>query len=243
MYLYIFIGLLCLCVILTSTFIYNRVKYGMLNGLFTKTLASFGFVVLAVILSFTKMQASYYANLSISFIIIGLVCGLIGDVLLDLKVMYPFHEDKYLKAGMVSFGIGHIFYIASMLNLTNIEIDLIHIWLPLVLIFAGAIVASLLVWFVSVKFLKLNFGKNTLITNCYSFVLLLTTALSVYFSFIGLSFNMYILAIGFAMFLISDLILSTQYFGGKQDNKKLIVLNHLFYYLAQIIIASFIYFI
>ena len=144
---------------------------------------------------------------------------------------------------MVAFGVGHVFYIVSMLVLAGGEIQVFSKILPLGLIVLGAIVACLLVWFVSKRFLKLNFGKNTLITNCYSFILILTTALSVYLCFAGLSFKMYILAIGFVLFLISDLILSTQYFGGKQNNKTLIVLNHLFYYLAQIIIASFVFFI
>ena len=240
---YLFLGLVCLCLILTTIFLFVRVKYGSIAGLLTKVLASFSFVLLAVVLSFTKMQSNYYASLSIAFLILGLVCGLIGDILLDLKVMYVFHEDKYLKAGMLSFGVGHVFYIASMLTLLNNEVYVFEKWLPLVLIFAGAMIASIVVWLVSKNVLKLNFGKNTLITNCYSFVLIFTTALSIYLNFVGLSVKMFILSIGFGLFLVSDLILSTQYFGGKQDNKKLIVFNHLTYYLAQIIIASFIYFI
>ena len=240
---YLFLSLVCLCLILTTIFLFVRVKYGSIAGLLTKVLASFSFVLLAVMLSFTKMQSNYYASISIAFLIMGLVCGLIGDILLDLKVMYVFHEDKYLKAGMVSFGVGHIFYVASMLTLLNNEIDIISKWLPLVLIFAGSVVASFVVWLISKNILKLNFGKNTFITNLYSFVLIFTTALSIYLNFVGLSVKMFVLSIGFVLFLISDLILSTQYFGGKQDDKKLIVFNHLTYYLAQIIIASFIYFI
>ena len=54
---------------------------------------------------------------------------------------------------------------------------------------------------------------------------------------------MYILTIGFVLFLASDLVLSMQYFGGKLMDKKLIVTNHLLYYFAQIIIAMFIYFV
>jgi hypothetical protein len=33
-------------------------------------------------------------------------------------------------------------------------------------------------------------------------------------------------------------VLSTQYFGGKPDDKLLIIVNHLLYYAAQICIAS-----
>lgn len=244
MELVLFISLVALSIVLTSIFLYVRVKHGYLAGLFTKIIASFGFVALAVFMYFTKIQISYYSGIAICLIILGLVCGLIGDVLLDLKIIYPFHDDKYLTAGMIAFGVGHFFYIAAMLTLVSGEMEIFYYnWLPLLLIVLGAVVACLLVWLVSVKLLKLKFGKHTLITNCYSFVLLLTTALAVFLCFVGVSFKMYILAAGFVLFLISDLILSTQYFGGKQESKPLIVFNHLFYYLAQITIASFIYFI
>lgn len=243
MEIYLFISLVCLCLLSMVIFLICRVKYGGLTGVFTKIFASFCFIVLAVFLNFVKIQPSFYTKISICLIILGLVCGLIGDVLLDLKIIYPFHNDKYLKAGMVSFGVGHIFYISSMLILLSEQVNIFSKFLPLVLILLGSLILSALVWVISKYILKLNFGKNTLITNCYSFILLLTTAISVYLCFMGLNIKFYILVAGFVLFLISDLILSIQYFGGKQDSKPLIVLNHLFYYLAQIIIASFIYFI
>ena len=243
MEIYLFIGLLCLCLMSVIAFLVCRVKFGGLAGVFTKIFASFCFIVLAVFLNFTKIQPSYYTKISICFLVLGLVCGLVGDILLDLKIIYPFHDNKYLKAGMVSFGIGHVLYIFAMLILASGQTNIFSNYLHIILLIVGSLILSLLVWLVSKFVLKLNFGKNTLITNCYSFILLLTTALSVYLCFAGLSIKMYILAVGFVLFLVSDLILSTQYFGGKQNNKVLIVLNHLFYYLAQITIASFVYFI
>ena len=86
---------------------------------------------------------------------------------------------------------------------------------------------------------EFNFEKFTGLVNIYSFILFLTTALSVYLSFIGLTAPVIILAIGFVLFLASDLILSMQYFGGKQDSKPLTFINHLLYYAAQIIIAAY----
>ena len=179
----------------------------------------------------------------ICFILLGLICGLIGDVLLDLKVIYPFHDDKYLKAGMVAFGVGHIFYISALLVLAVAESNFFDYWIEILFIVGGAVVLCFLTWLISTKILKLNFGNNMLITNCYSFILILTTAISIYMCFLGMGNKMIIIAVGFCLFLISDLILSTQYFGGKQENKTLIILNHTFYYLAQILIASFIYFV
>ena len=115
--------------------------------------------------------------------------------------------------------------------------------IPLAIIAGGCLVLTLANWIISIKVLKFNFEKFTGLVNIYSFILFLTTALSVYLSFIGLTAPVIILAIGFVLFLASDLILSMQYFGGKQDSKPLTFINHLLYYAAQIIIAAFIYFI
>ena len=51
----------------------------------------------------------------------------------------------------------------------------------------------------------------------------------------------WIFAAGMLVFLFSDLILSMQYFGGK-DQKIFIYINHIAYYLAQIMFALFMLF-
>jgi len=58
-----------------------------------------------------------------------------------------------------------------------------------------------------------------------------------------LSLQNILLSVGLISFLASDLVLSLQYFGGKQDSKNLTIVNHILYYIAQILIASFIFFI
>ena len=52
-----------------------------------------------------------------------------------------------------------------------------------------------------------------------------------------------IFAAGITLIFVSDLILSLQYFGGKQDSPVLTALNHAIYYLGQITIATMLYFI
>ena len=146
---------------------------------------------------------------------------------------------------MTSFSIGHIFNIFGLILLALEQVDIFAspYLITLGIIALGCLVLTLVIWIVSVKVLKFNFEKFTPIVNVYSFILLLTTALSVYLSFIGLTAPVFVLAIGFTLFLASDLILSMQYFGGKQESKPLTFANHLLYYAAQIIIAAFIYFI
>lgn len=233
-----------LCVISMGFFIYLRVTKGGLAGVFSKTFASFCFIALSLFLLAQKIGLNAHFSYGAILLVLGLVCGLIGDILLDLKVVYNFNKGQFLYAGMTSFLVGHLCYIGSMIMFAFNEIN-IFTKDPLILLclFGGSIVLSLLIWLLSTKVLKLNFESYTSFVNCYSFVLLFTTALSIYLGIIVTKLPMYVLSAGFVAFLLSDLVLSTQYFGGKLMNKNLIILNHLLYYIAQITIASFIYFI
>ncbi len=241
--LYVLIIGICVCALATGIFLFYRIKKGGLAGLFSKTVASFCFVLLALILAVTKLQTSYYGGVAIALLIAGLVCGLIGDVLLDLKVMYAFHENQYLVGGMLAFFVAHVFNISALLTIIGSQVELLLKWQPLLIIVGACFVLMLIMWLASTKLLKLNYGKHTLLVNAYTFILFLTTAISIYSCFLGLKIFMPFVAIGFVFFLLSDLVLSTQYFGGKQKSAGLTMVNHLLYYIAQIIIAAFIYFI
>ncbi len=235
---------LILCFLTVSLFLFTRIKKGGVEGVATKALASLSFILLAVFLTATKTGLNLFNSYAVSCIIAGLACGLIGDILLDLKVIYPFHQDKYLKYGMTSFGLGHLFYISSLILFAQNKINLFadH-WLSLIIIVAITLILTVIIYFSSKKILKFKFEGFAKIVNVYTFILLLATALSIYLSFILTGLPMYVLAVGFVLFLMSDLILSMQYFGGKQEDKSLIFFNHLLYYLAQIVIAMFIYLI
>lgn len=237
------IGLL-ICLTCASVFIYLRVKKGGLAGLISKTVASFAFIFFALLLLATKMGINLNSSYANVFLILGLICGLIGDVLLDLKVVYPFHKDTYLYSGMTSFLIGHLFYITSLFLFAQNQINLFaEKLLPLLFILLGACALTIIIYFVSTKVIKLKYEKFSKLVNIYSFVLIFTTILSIYISCIVNILPMYILSIGFVLFLLSDLVLSMQYFGDKLHDKKLIIINHSLYYLAQIIIAMFLFFV
>lgn len=243
--LYVLIFGLCLCALTTGIFLNLRVNKGGVGALMAKTIASLCFVIFALFLSATKVGVAYDASLTVTCLIVGLVCGLIGDILLDLKVMYAFHENKYLAGGMTAFSVGHIFNILGLLLLANNEVNIFsgEYLLPLAIVVGVCIILTITISLVSKKALKFEYGKFGGLVNLYTFILLLTTALSIYFCFIGLSSPLFILAIGFVLFLASDLVLSMQYFGGKKTDKTLTFVNHLLYYAAQIVIAMFIYFI
>lgn len=235
---------LIVCVLATSIFISVRVNKGELAGVFSKTVASFCFIAFALLLLAQKVNLNTYSIYGVVCLVLGLVLGLIGDILLDLKVVYPFHKDKYLYAGMTSFLVGHIFYIISMILFSYNEINFFanHL-LPFFLVIVGAAILTAITWLVSTKVLKLNYDRFSAFVNIYTFVLIFTTLLSLYIACVVSTIPMYVLTIGFVLFLASDLVLSMQYFGGKLMDKKLIIINHALYYLAQMIIAMFVYFI
>lgn len=213
-------------IVLSILFIIVRATKGGLTAFLFKTLASFSlvastFIVMAMTLSPHKLV--------IALIGIGLLCGMIGDMVLDLKVIYD--SDKvYLNSGMLSFGIGHIaYFIALTLHAQSLDINLL---IPLLVATGGAIVLTAGT-ILSSKTMKLDFGKFLWQTIAYSFAL---TFMAVYSLMLAINGGIWLLFVGFVVFFLSDIVLSFQYFGGKINNKALIVINHALYYAAQIII-------
>ncbi|MGI6213261.1 MAG: lysoplasmalogenase family protein [Christensenellales bacterium] len=212
-------------------FLFIRVIKGGIPGLLAKTVASIGFMCLG----FAGLaQMGAYNSFGI-FIMLGLLFGLIGDIVLDLKVIYKESGDIYLNAGMISFGISHIIYFIGVFLLAGFLDPSFALTKPIIICAAVTLPISAGILFSS-KFLNVKFGKFFVHALVYTLLLVFMALFSTY-----LAFNMpelKILAIGFVLFLLSDLVLSTQYFGGKPDDKLLIIVNHLLYYAAQICIAS-----
>lgn len=227
-----YIVMVAAIVIIVSCFITLRVKRGGVYALAVKAIASMGLIVAA----FYGIIEQGYKD-AYSFIILGLIFGLIGDILLDLKVIYRQHDEFYTNAGMLSFGIGHLMYLVAIISLSNIS----GRWIAAVVAVVVAIAISSLIMWLGPKFLKLDFGRFFWQSYVYSFLLLFMMSFSVYLSF--MSPRLWFFGAGLSMFLLSDLILSTQYFGNKLDSKLLIIVNHATYYVAQILIMSAIFFI
>ena len=229
--------LLGLAIILTAIFIFVRVKKGGVIALYTKALASVGFIAIAIFGAYESML-----GLASSFILLGLIMGLLGDIVLDLKVVYKEDNDSHLNAGMLCFGVGHIFYFIALTILVSNTLYLTNKLLPILLV--GALVGVLFtvgVVFLAKPMLKLDFGKFKIQTILYTFILSFMTAYSIGVTIFAKKVLLF--AIGLLFILISDLVLSNQYFGGKQDDKFFTFLNHSIYYMGQIAIAMLLFFI
>lgn len=231
---YAYSSLVSLCIICATVFLIVRTKKASAKSLIFKTMASMMFVTIGslALLSGTNTKTK-------TLFAVGLMFGLVGDILLDLKVMNKESEGTYLNAGMMMFGSGHILYFLGLIvfiaekNITGFG------WVLL-----SGFVFSMLVGALIVKFapkLKMDFTGYKLQNWLYSSALIFMTIISVSLAIVLPSTIP--LAIGFVLFLASDLILSMQYFGGKQDVAAYTISNHILYYLAQLLIASFVWFI
>ena len=218
---------------LTLLFILVRVTKGGLMGVFTKTLASMGFVVSGII-ALTNFPFDGFIKWGVALVLIGLIFGMLGDIILDLKVVYN-NDTYYLNAGMLSFGLGHIAYTAAFC-LMAIDLD-IPLLMP-ILVSAGVAIAFTAGNTLSGKKMGLDFGKFLWQTVSYSILLTFMACFTLILAIQSGVVAMWVAFAGFMLFLASDLVLSFQYFGGKLYNKTLIVINHLLYYLAQITLVA-----
>lgn len=168
----------------------------------------------------------------------GLVFGLIGDIFLDLRLMYPEKHNEYLIVGTTSFSVGHLFYFIALCFLNSTSLHSHLLW-NILISFAVGTIFTLGIGLFGKK-LGLNFGNLIYMVLIYSFALSFLTAFSISIAiFLPI---LWIFAGGAILFLASDLVLSLQIFGNK-TSKSLIWINHILYYLAQVLIAISILFI
>ncbi len=233
--MYLTILMLVICFLLAAAFIVIRaIKGANIWGLFAKTLASIALVVSGIIALIYHLIA--FQNFFM-LVVFGLFCGMMGDILLELKVIYKEHSDIYLNAGMIAFGVGHLLYLAAISQLAmSFAMEIIK---PLLVSVAVAVVLTIAIIAVGKKFMKLNFGKHYYPTIAYTFLLTFASAYSLILAVTNT--HLLLISVGIIFILLSDILLSEQYFGTKANSKLYHVLNHSLYYAGQILIVAFIF--
>ena len=216
-------------------FLMEKIKAYSIKAVCIKALTSLLFIALGV----HCLLNTYLKYLSI-FILIGLIFGLAGDILLDLKYVYREKDYPFTLAGFIAFGVGHIFYITGMLLEFFHDQNILYIIIPFgvgLLIALGTILTE--------KILKTNYGKLKLTAFLYAITL---------FSMVSIAFSMWMMTgfhnngllmlfIGGILFAISDLILNMTYFAENHEKPFDIISNSITYYAAQFIIAFAILFL
>jgi uncharacterized membrane protein YhhN len=220
---------LALGIISLVVFLAQRKPEVSLKVLLFKTVTSVLFILTAF--------SAFYSNencpkeLALLFFA-GAVCGLLGDIWLDAKYLFPKEEHGLLYSGFISFLIGHLFFIVGMFITYGVSI------ISVICGVVGALSAPLTCLFTE-KVFKADFGKDKLITEIYTAVLTLTTGVSLGIAIEnGFDISTLVRFIGFALFLGSDAVLAKVYFCKGQNTRVNVVINHALYYLAQFALAT-----
>ncbi len=226
--------------LLVIAFLVVRVRQGGVKALVLKTLSSITFIILGIIaLSMSFENFSYGI-----FIVVGLFFGMLGDVFLDLKYVHKKYDEKYTFAGMISFLIGHLFYIAGILASYTEYV----LWQIAFAILCATVVSAISHF--SSKKNGMNYGKFELLSFIYGIVTMITVTLSLNaMNMLGLlpiingepapeSLTRYIvLFAGTVLFAISDLVLSFVFFKEGENKSRNVILNHTLYYASQFVLV------
>ncbi len=225
---YIFLVLGIVAVII---FLFNRKAVVPLNTVIIKGTASILFIFTALFGFIGNPVCPDYLG---AFTVAGACMGTIGDIALDLKYTYSKDSNNFLRVGFISFLIGHLFYFASLIFTYGVEVEnLIHALCGGVFMFIFVMVSE--------KFMKIKFGKFKAITAIYIGIVGLTVGLGFGYAISESNTHTIMFAVAMILFLISDGLLAGLYFGINEKDRKnqvAITFNHLFYYIAQYLIAA-----
>ena len=235
--------LLGLGIILLCLFLIDKCYKYSVRATFFKTLTSVCFIGVGISGWFYSSKENM--NIFGVFVIMGLIFGMLGDILLDYKYVFKEEDTIFTKLGFLVFGIGHILYITGMiLCFDKLNDDLIfmyvdklkpiYLWLPFICASIFVLAVILLE-----KPMKNNYGKMKPIVLAYSYILALMLcmagSLAIMYKFNNWTLNF--MTIGGVLFVISDLILSGTYFSEGKERPVDIITNTVTYYAAQFFIA------
>ena len=215
-----YIWLCVLCLAIMAAFIYFEHKEKYTVAVVLKGLASLCFVILGILSNIQSLDMRFC-----KFVKIGLVLGLIADIMLNLRFVFKKKGKIVFLVGILVFLAGHIMYIVAMLpNLLNVSLAII----------GGVVLAAiLLVWIFSkieaamaFKIFGIFYIGAISIMNTCAFKLVLEVCTPGRLMFL----------IGAISFLISDVVLILNTFG-KETKFSLRITNLSFYYIGQLLIA------
>ena len=244
--MYLFLCPLILGAAVTIWFNVVRARRIGVTALLLKASSSVLFVLTALACTFRAVSADPKSLPYALLLIGGLAFGMLGDIWLDLKFVYPVDNVPFTYGGFISFAVGHLFFITAILQQTGLFRNIGFLLVPL----AIALVFAVGVQIVQ-KPMGMVYGSYAAIVSIYTFILVTTTFLAGAAALYGIlhrdapwnNTRYIVLFIGGVFFLISDLILSGTYFGEGKDRPVDIVTNHMTYYIAQYLIALSIMFV
>ena len=228
--------LLSLGVIASSVFIVSKVTNYSLKTIILKTIASLFFVALAIYL-FIVTEGTFLFKL---FLLLGLIFGMLGDVLLGFKYITTKTKNIWILSGMFAFAFGHISYILALFFGYYIPGNVLFAILP----FVTAIVLSSIYMVVSRR-VGINFGKMLPFGLFYLACLMSMLSSSLYMAILNhfAIVPSVMFFVGAVFFATSDCMLTGAYFKKGQRPKAYLAIYSVCYYIAQFVIAFSLFFI
>ncbi|MBR3227094.1 MAG: lysoplasmalogenase [Erysipelotrichaceae bacterium] len=159
--------------------------------------------------------------------LIGLVFGMIGDILLNLRFVFKKSGQKIFLLGILAFLIGHIIYLLALLPQAR------HVWIWHCIVI-GAVAAGLLLAYI---FKTMDIKPAFKIFGVfYLGAVFIMTAIALGIAVFVPSNRSLIYAIGAILFTASDVVLIFNTFSGK-TTFPLRICNLILYYIGQTLIA------
>lgn len=221
----------CICVPLFLKYSWPK---KCIKSLKIKTVASALFILAGILSVFIAGRFTVYAKL----IIVGLVFGMLGDILLHI----PTDKMIVFGGGLFAFLIGHIFYISAYKQALNFYTPKAKVfdWRAVVAILV--IVLSCVIYAV-LSDMKLGVATIPVIMYAITISIMLVTAFQLgirvfYEGFEGDTAIILTVSVGSLLFMLSDATLALLLFGGKGKNRPLKIFNIATYYAGQVLIAS-----
>ena len=203
----------------------HRVKYAL--SVILKGTASILFCVIGAIAMSIVSTNQSFAKL----IVFGLCFGALGDILLNLRFLFPANGQKIFLMGVVAFLTGHILYLCTIVPLSQN--------LLLCMVVGTILAAALLTWIFKVLTIKPVLKIFGVLYLC-AIVLMTSVAIGNAITAPGAAACLH--AAGGVLFTISDIVLIFNTFG-KEQKLSMRITNLTLYYLGQLLIAFSLFFI
>lgn len=229
----VFYSTLAISVLLAIVFTARRGLNVRFSDLLLKIIASVSFVGLGLVGVYLNGLTGYGV-----MVIFSALLGVLGDVFIELKWLEKDNSDTYLNFGFGTFMTQHILLIAAIL-----------IKYPMSLLnFAICLIAPIVVFMVSglaAKFTGMDLGKFKYVSNIYGAMASMTFSVGfMTMTNYGMELSQILFFAGGVSFFASDVILSQVFFNDRIGrNRVFVILNHITYYAAQILIAASLFFI
>lgn len=209
-----------LCLVLMAAFIIAEYREKWVAGVALKGAASLCFVILGILGSRGAADARFAG-----FVVAGLAVGAVADVLLNLRYVYKKWDKLIFAAGTLVFLVGHVLYSIAVWPRAAI---------PWLFVIIGAVATFFIMRWIFSKIDAPGALKAIGVFYAGIVVVLNFLALSALFAHFGL--QSFVFLAGAAFFLVSDIILILNTFGGDPQFKRR-MLNLMLYYIGQILIA------